>query len=254
MILTDNFKLGLFEPEERISLAALNDNTERVDEALQTHEGALTIRAKMQTGSWAGQTACAAPESYTVYSASHGSKKLTGTLGSPAGSSRDIVLTLDFEPSVVVVSGHMEEDVNWSGYLLSTTQNTDGTYASTYSKFTHAGREYISYRQVIHSGQRVGHGEVTARFPAVATTSFYGGSTQKVGWADSCIQTYYNSGSFGAEFDASAPVPCQIPTLVEFGTTEDGKYTVTIKGANSDYGTENYADIEGMTYHWVAFG
>lgn len=254
---TDNYGLLLFEGADPISRKAFNENTGKVDEALHGHDEALAIRPKMQTGSWVGSTPCAAPEKYSVYSTSYGStKEVTGSLGIPAGSSRDIVLTLDFEPSVVMISGHMEADVNWSGYLKGVNITTE-SYYQTYTAFTLSGKEYLNYRQVICKGQPVGSAEVSARFPAIETTyDYYANlSAQSAGWAVSYDGGVpYYSGMFRMDTDAKAPVPCQIPALVEFGTTDDGKYTVTIKGGSSVYGTENYADIEGMTYNWAAFG
>lgn len=255
---TDNYGLLLFEGADPVSRKAFNENTGKVDEALHGHDEALAIRPKMQTGSWVGSTPCAAPEKYSVYAASYGgtSKQVTGSLGAPVGSSRDIVLTLDFEPSVVVVSGHMEADVSWSGYLKGITTTTE-SYYQTYTAFTHSGKEYLNYRQVICKGQPVGSAEVSARFPVIKQdyNSYASLYAQSADWAvsyDGGISFY--SGVFHMDADAKAPVPCQIPALVEFGTTDDGKHTVTIKGGSSVYGTENYADIEGMTYNWAAFG
>lgn len=235
----------IFDGSDRLSMAAVNENTEMMDSLLKDAEDGILLRGRIQTGSYEGRKACQAIQSYSGYA---GSGPFKTSFGRPNDSGDDVVITVDFEPKILMVSAYRAAPVSWSGTLHQSVLGSDGNYYPSTYYASLSGLERQSYRQVILHGLEVCQADLHIKEPGVLTTP-YPASRQHMGW----ITSRESGGTYDMQ-ETGVTNAVRIDTLVKFGVTEDGKHTVTIKGANSNYGTHNYADIAGMTYHWTAIG
>lgn len=231
MTKTEKLQLNIMEPTDPVSLRALNENTEKLD-------GEVGVRARMASGSWVGKTATAAPPAYEVYvtGSRYGeTAMLSGILGSPRSSGGDINIVTPFSPKEIVVGGFRQNELNLFGYMLGWRANWQDW---TLEQVSLVGAEYVTYRAVIVPGQDIFKVTMRGRQPI------------------------FEAGGLGDEYNDTHPragwksMPNASEHWSRATTTDngDGTFTTTIHGNSEDYETVSYADIEGMTYHWVAFG
>lgn len=216
----EHHELRLFELTDSLSLREFNHNTELVDTLLKNAEDGLAVRARVASGTYTGQTAC-----YRETFSDDKGVSFTQSLGYPRAGS--VTLELDFEPLLVVISGSRSAAVNWSATLRTSSQY--GDISSTHDL---VGTEEQSYRLTFARGQSAVRGDLYIHLPEIYTNGTYryvgfGGISTTLGGMDKFLEN-----------DEVA--------RVTFGTTEDGKHTVTIENC--------YGDMGGMEYRWFALG
>lgn len=243
---TENFKLSLFDGSDPVSMAAMNANMEAVDAALRAQSDRATqtskdnaeqfeLRAKIATGSYVGTTATKNPQ--TFYDAS--GKAFTQNFGAAVNSEKDVTISLDFVPKVFHVAASRSAYVSWSGRLYGELGYEEyGYYTATLT-----GHELQAAKMTAYYGSELTETYYACRYPAKISS----GSSDR-------FRFYYTTPGASSVIYSGDFGPYPFMTRVTFTENDDGTCTVTIHGADSTRGTENYLDIEGMTYHWVAIG
>ena len=218
----EHHELRLFELTDSLSLREFNHNTELVDTLLKNAEDGLAVRARVASGTYTGQTAC----NRNTYSDDKG-VSFTQSLGYPRAGS--VTLELDFEPLLVVISGSRSAAVNWSASF----KRSDSDYL--YDTTTLAGTEEQSYRLTLARGESAVRGNMYLHLPKIITDVSHNRSVGFGGFITNL--SGYGIDEF-RENDEDA--------RVTFGTTAEGKHTVTIENC--------YGDMGGMEYRWFALG
>lgn len=229
--------LGLkaFETHDRFSLEGMNNNFKAIDGCLLQHAQDIAKRTKFASGSYEGQKA----NEVDRYNDSQGKYHST-SFGFPVSSAEDkVIAQLDFNPKILVVGGSRTADYSWRAWL----EDSNGSgYRSK------AGKERQSVLMLAGPGFEFCPCFFSQRGPAINTVHGYDYQTTNLidaaKWP-SLINWEYNNATVGMWCSYTAHITV---------TESDGVFTVTAKGGNTMLCTENLADIQGMTYHWVALG
>lgn len=210
-------QLGLYLPEggDPLSVGPLNKNFELLD-------GEVTRRGKVAQGSYTGGTSAQTPASCMDYY----KQKFTRGLGEPNSRAEDLTITLDFVPKLFVLTGTLETEVAWE----SVTTGGDVGDNPAIFETSPSGVEYQLFDMTAHLGRALCPVEFHSRYPWVW---FNENNLYEFAWKEVCAEGC-----------------CR----VEAADNGDGTCTLTIRGVEEAYGTVNWADVEGMTYHWTAIG
>lgn len=239
---TTYFYLNLPEGHDPVSKEPINANMRTLDELLGNPVTGINGRAKIAFGTYTGATPCAAPATYT----SDDGKTFRCNFGTPVSSTSNKVITLDFEPLVLLISGSRFADISWSGRLKD---SSDKFYDAAIS-----GLEYQSFQQTILCGSSFSECVLKIKAPALNTK--YGVGSETFDWdLASESGSKLNMSERHADGQSGAKFISRIMNSYTPGhNSTAAKYSVIIEGDNDAEGFRNYADIQGMSYSWVAIG
>ena len=232
---SEHMGLNIFEQADKMRMGAFNDNWRLLDDLLRVSGDDIAGRAKFASGSYEGQKA----NREDKYGDSQGKYHYT-SFGFPVSSAEDkVIAQLDFNPQILVVGGSRTADYSWRAWI----EDSNGSgYRSK------AGKERQSVLMLAGAGFEFCPCFFSQRGPAIVSVQGYDYVTtniqEKAKWPERINMGNYNS-------DSDTWGDCVMQMAV---TESDGVFTVTAKGGSITLGTENLADIQGMTYHWVALG
>lgn len=224
--------------------SALQERAEEVDSVLKDHAEDLVKRSKVLVGSYVGTEPVATDSFYDDGSANgYGTTTtFTNKLGLAKSSTDDVVLAdVDFEPGLIVVSAYDESAYTYTGVesyfdgaeLHKTAKTVSGKETRTFALMSAKTSAVVPF-----VFEQIGPGFIH-RNMAITQAKFTQGNKKPIGANGSEIE-YNLPWLIGKAFVQVTPV--------------NGKWRVTIKGANQEYNTENFANIAGMTYNWMILG
>lgn len=212
---TEHLGLNLPEGSDPLSVRPLNENFAVLD-------GEVASRGKVAQGSYVGGTPAKAP----LVCMDYYKQMFTRALGEPNGRGEDLTITLDFMPKLFFLTGVLEKTVEWNEVTTGGVVGDNEVLSETVP----TGVEYQLFDMAADLSRALCPVEFRSRYPWVwfNESNFY-----EFAWKEECGESR---------------------SRVEAADNGDGTCTLVIRGADEEYGTVNYADVEGMTYHWIAIG
>lgn len=241
MTQSENIGLNIFEQADKLSMGAFNSNWTLLDSLLKSHGDEIARRAKFACGSYEG-TVAGAKDATTDAD----SKVLTTAFGFAVSSTTDtLVAELDFRPRVFLLAASRATPYSWTATLYNGTEWT--------TTGTRSGQERQSVFLAAADGMELCPLWFSQTGPAIET-HYVGDGQGGMAASQALVEgpknpVRVNSTPHYSEYDRWLSLMSQ----VVIGGAESA-YTVTVKGGSTAFGTENLADIQGLTYHWVALG
>ena len=232
---SENIGLKLFDGTDPVTRETFNANWVLLDAVLKQHGDDIAKRLKFASGSYVGETA-----NYEDTYRDEASKILSTSFGIPVSKTSDkVVAKVDFSPKLILLTGARTKSYAW-------------TAATTEGQRSKSGQERQSFFLLATDGMTLCPTLFQQYGPAFVD-SYTGGPNGEIYRSSHLLEQKKTPVRVNTDNSSYYNTWVDIVSHVEV-TESNGLYTVTVKGGSTVYGTENFADIDGLTYNWLVLG